>query len=283
MAPVPPQSQKSVLAGLIAFGVLAIVLGAFNLKRLIGPLRAQPAVNVPSLPRTRAELEAQQAAALAALDTDRDGLDDLTELERTKTSPFLADSDSDGKTDKEEVDAGEDPNCPQGKVCGAELRPEGVVRPTVTLDLHGVPSIAAPTNAASATSAGTPSDLTPAELRRALERQGILRRALDQLTDAQLTASYGAMLESLTKLPTGEPSPFADALRGSFSDALLGNEGGGVGRALDALPSTPSAIREALLRGGFPREQLQKLDDATLLSMWKQTIDDLKKQQATSP
>ncbi|MEK7653052.1 MAG: thrombospondin type 3 repeat-containing protein [Patescibacteria group bacterium] len=64
--------------------------------------------------------EEKKLAALLALkvkDTDEDGLPDYDELYTYKTSPYLADSDSDGFSDKEEVDKGFDPNCPGKESC----------------------------------------------------------------------------------------------------------------------------------------------------------------------
>jgi hypothetical protein len=54
---------------------------------------------------------------LKAKDTDSDGLNDFDELNLYKTSPYLADSDSDTFSDKSEIDSGNDPNCPKGKNC----------------------------------------------------------------------------------------------------------------------------------------------------------------------
>jgi len=50
-------------------------------------------------------------------DTDQDGLSDFDELYVHATSPYLPDSDSDGMTDSAEIDAGKDPNCPEGQDC----------------------------------------------------------------------------------------------------------------------------------------------------------------------
>lgn len=50
-------------------------------------------------------------------DTDRDGISDYDEQYVYGTSAYLADSDSDGASDAEEIAQNEDPNCPQGKNC----------------------------------------------------------------------------------------------------------------------------------------------------------------------
>lgn len=267
-----PKRQTPVLAGLIAFGVLAIALGALNLKRLIGPARVVSNANVPLIPSTREEFEQQQRAVLEGLDTDRDGINDLTELEWTKTSPFLADSDSDGKTDKEEVDAGEDPNCPKDKTCGPAVRPEAAARSeSPSLELPDALNFSASrvvSPPAGAEPAADPVD--PAALRAALERQGVSRRVLDQLTDAQLMASYGTMLQTVGQLPGGAPSPASEVLRSAFTGALGGS--GSPSFLGQALPSTPPAVRQFLLAGGFPKQQLDQLDDVTIMRIWEQVV-----------
>lgn len=62
--------------------------------------------------------EAQELEASKSKDTDGDGLVDYDELYVYKTSPYIADSDSDGYTDQEEIFSGNNPNCPTGKTCG---------------------------------------------------------------------------------------------------------------------------------------------------------------------
>lgn len=281
MAFTSPHRQTSILAGLIAFGILAIALGAGNLKRLIGPVRIVPGTNVPSIPRTREEFEQQQRAALASLDTDRDGIDDLTELEWTKSSPFLADSDSDGKSDKEEVDAGEDPNCPKGKVCASgpsSVQPSGTT-PARASDgpssLLGALELFNPSTPAQPVGAATPTDTArsdSAELRRSLERFGVSRRVLDALSDEQLVASYGTMLRVVGQTPSGAPSPASDVLRGAFTNALGGRTSGSPNFLGQALPTTPASVRQFLLQGGLPKGQLDQLDDTTIMQIWEQVI-----------
>ena len=55
-------------------------------------------------------LNVPDAATLAGLDTDADGLNDYEELYEAFTNPYDADTDSDGATDDDEVAASTDPN-----------------------------------------------------------------------------------------------------------------------------------------------------------------------------
>ncbi len=50
-------------------------------------------------------------------DTDRDGLSDYAELYLYRSSPYLADTDSDGVPDAIEIAQGQNPNCPIGQNC----------------------------------------------------------------------------------------------------------------------------------------------------------------------
>ncbi len=56
-------------------------------------------------------------AELKEKDTDGDGLSDWEETNIYNTSPYLADTDSDGVSDYNEIQKGDDPNCPEGSDC----------------------------------------------------------------------------------------------------------------------------------------------------------------------
>ncbi|MBI4434995.1 hypothetical protein HY635_04270, partial [Candidatus Uhrbacteria bacterium] len=268
MESTPSQRQTQILAGLIAFGVLAIALGSMNLKRAIGPHR--PAATPPvKLPTTIEEVEAQRRATLVGLDTDADGLPDLTELEQTRTSPYLADSDSDGKTDKEEVDAGTDPNCPVGKTCSAAPSAASSPRPTSPFGGFEFPGLTPPTPE---TSDAQP-DVDVGVLRAALERQGVPRATLDQLSDEELRRSYGETLGVITKGTTGSESPFTPLLSEAFTRSLLTGKPD-VEALIEKLPSDAPAVRKFLEQSGVSRDQLQRLDDKTLLQIWQQVLTD---------
>lgn len=117
------KSQKLLVAVLAFFAVLIVVFQFFNLANSLNkPFAANP-VSEPKksvdelCPNGQCGTDPEY---LRQLDTDQDGLSDYEELNIHFTSPYLADSDSDGYSDKHEVDSGKDPNCPAGQDCYGE-------------------------------------------------------------------------------------------------------------------------------------------------------------------
>lgn len=107
------KQQKIGLAILSFFVLLVIGLWYWQLqKNIIYPLYGGMSP----------EELAQKTASAPAVDTsqndtDKDGLTDVQETTIYHTSPYLADTDSDGIPDGTEVKNGTDPNCPEGKTC----------------------------------------------------------------------------------------------------------------------------------------------------------------------
>jgi hypothetical protein len=107
------QEQKVGLFLLFVFAILAVGLGVLQMRNtLYGPFALK---NVT--PNISAD-EVNTVEAQQLRDTDHDGLNDFDELYIYSTSIYLADSDSDGLTDKQEVDSGKNPLCPEGQQCG---------------------------------------------------------------------------------------------------------------------------------------------------------------------
>lgn len=146
--------RKRLFSVLFAIGAAALIIGFFGLLNTISS---------PFPKRTNVNQSEQDLAVedLKRQDTDADGLSDYDEIFTFRTSIFVKDSDSDGKSDAEETAAGGDPNCPEGITCGFA---------------------SANTNAPSRAIAG--------ELRQVLKKSGAPSYVVDQSDDAALLQAY---------------------------------------------------------------------------------------------
>ncbi len=119
-------------------------------------------------------------------DTDKDGLSDWEELNTYGTSPYLADSDSDGISDGTEVANSTNPNCKQGSDCSSDSL------------LNDVSSTASST---SETSSSVSSEEDIIKSNAAILRQALLEvnaldeETLNQISDEDLLTIYQAVLE----------------------------------------------------------------------------------------
>ncbi len=158
----------------------------------------------------------QNEIDLRAKDTDSDGLNDWDELNLYKTSPYLSDTDSDTFADKQEIDSGNDPTCPQGQSCASTSEIantetdttfsnsslENLLNSAVTGTATISPTIAPATEK---------KQLTPEEkkalqdafganpkatdLRQFLLQAGMNQKTLDALSDEQIVATFNEMIQ----------------------------------------------------------------------------------------
>lgn len=110
------RGQKIAAVGLAVFAVLAIGLWIAQFKKSISGQFAYKDSGESAETGALTEDE-NSAEVLRNKDTDNDGLSDWDELNVYRTSPYLEDSDSDGFSDKKEIDSNNDPNCPTGRDC----------------------------------------------------------------------------------------------------------------------------------------------------------------------
>lgn len=206
------REQKTGFGMVVAFGALALVFGTFYLWKHV----ASPFVVSYTGPEflTGDEERQREMERLRKEDTDKDGLNDYDELYIYRTSPYIADSDSDGVDDKTEVMNGGDPNCALNMPCGAV---EDTVNP-VTVKGTFVEAVA---DAAGATvAAGAPETITPssedigallaqmsaAELKALLIEAGGDADAVNALTDEELRQALSQALQVAEIQEATDPS-----------------------------------------------------------------------------
>ncbi len=174
-------------AGFLLVGItgsLAILLGIFFIQKHITNPFDQGYVGPEFLSiqdRQAKEIETQKTT-----DTDGDGLFDYEELYALRTSPYLKDTDSDGRDDKAEKDAGTDPTCKPGDPCDPGAQPAVSEPERTTLTDSEFDALLSAMD-----------DLTGEELRTILVGVGGDAEALGQLSDDELKQLYRITLQQL--------------------------------------------------------------------------------------
>ena len=176
---------------LVFFGISTLALGILQITRTInfpgGYEQPLEGINTAGGETTVEQLRSK--------DTDGDGLSDFDELYVYKTSMYLADSDSDGYSDKEEIDNGFDPNCPKGQDCrtttGDAQLTTGDAQLTTGDAQQPVDDNYLPTDTTEQFKG-----LTATELRQMILASGSMsQEQLDGIADEQLMAAYQETLK----------------------------------------------------------------------------------------
>jgi hypothetical protein len=174
---------------------------------------------------------------LSQRDTDQDGLSDFDELNIYRTSPYLADSDSDGVSDQQEIARGNDPNCPTGQNCLGFS------------DLNSART--APIEAAPVLTG----EATPDELRALLRQAGISDSVINNLSDQEIFAAYQEVL-------------YGDSSTVSPVDPVIEISENEVANI------TPDQIRRLLReQAGISDEVLSQISDAQLLEFFYSALE----------
>lgn len=189
------KNQKIAAASLVVFAILIIVLWAAQLRNNIyGPFNSGTAGNLATTEAT------DQTQALKNKDTDSDSLTDYDELNVHGTSPYLADTDSDGLADSAEIKNNTDPNCPQGRTCAGELLQSAAAADATNDTLNSLLNQFGATAATGQQTSGTTNlnseqlnalkNIDAASLRQLLMESGMDKAALDKISDADLLKSF---------------------------------------------------------------------------------------------
>ncbi|MCC7522205.1 hypothetical protein IT407_00150 [Candidatus Uhrbacteria bacterium] len=189
-------------------GILIVVLStAYMRSHLSTPFLVPKSVLDQARPIYEKQArEANEAQASRERDTDRDGLSDWSELNTYRTSPYLADTDSDDIIDAIEIAQGSDPNCPQGQRCDqlANQQQSGTASSSFSalLEVEQVQAPGTLTGAAAfIQNAPDPATVSPSRMRALLIENGLSDSAtISPLTDAEVTALYRATYAEVLKI-----------------------------------------------------------------------------------
>lgn len=196
-------SPRLIFVILIILGFATLLFGFISLARNIkGPFLNNAAL-IDQAQQTTEEESLSDILAKKNSDTDSDGLSDYDEEYTYKTSPYLADTDSDSYNDKQEIDSGHDPLCPAGRDCqdleNTANSAENAITPPPGLEDLNTEPVAPNENADTAELTEEQKNqlkqLSAAEVRQLLLESGqMTQEQLDQITDEQLMQIF---LESL--------------------------------------------------------------------------------------
>lgn len=201
-----PRKQK-IAVFILALGAIVIVVfwaWQFN-TRLASPFKS-PIDNQKNTAVSPNLTDATSTVIdLHNVDTDHDGLSDYDEINIYHTSPYLEDTDSDGIPDGVEVKNSTDPNCPTGKVCNgindttaasSTLATSTGAAPTSV----NIPALSIPADVASSSQQAIQDAISgkadATTLRQLLITSGADKAMLDQISDADLMASYQQTLQN---------------------------------------------------------------------------------------
>lgn len=174
-----PQRHRAGAWVVLLVGVVGLGIGVFQWRGSFGQVFVRKVERF----KTPARLEEERIEEMKTKDTDADGLNDHEESFVYLTSPYLQDSDSDGIADKQELAAGEDPNCPVGKECGTIA---GALEAQATLSATAAGELAEQEQAILKQIMNP----TPEQIRELLLQSGVKAEEIEGIDDATLLALY---------------------------------------------------------------------------------------------
>ena len=240
--------------GLVA--IVAVVIGVWQIySNFTGPFQI-PESNTNIVILSEADEEKLFFTELQGTDTDGDGLSDFDELYVYETSPYLADSDSDDKSDKEEIEAGANPNCPEGEDCG-------VYTPSnINVDEFANANI---------DTSNLNSSISAAEVREVLKNAGAPSELVDALSDEEVIELYYQTVEETGVNPLENGNASIQNTNGVYGNFLPES---GEYSYDDLRNLSADEIRFLLESTGADMELMNQLSDEAIVSIFQQALDE---------
>lgn len=246
--------------GFFAFLFFACAVVILGFRGIGNAIKGPFAKSFLPPPPTVEEVKQKQVAELKSKDTDKDGLSDYDEIYVYNTSPYLADTDSDSLSDKDELLRGTDPNCPEGKTCfgtGISSGDNGINQSQIF-----APALQVPTAGQLLLQTMLSANPDPQALRNVLEKNGVSKQILDSLDDDKLI--------ELAKQAAGGAE--VGGMEVSYTSSTNAGNLKKISPAERKLPSSAEQLRAILRSQGVSEDQLQKIDDETLLKVYQEVI-----------
>jgi hypothetical protein len=194
------REQKITVGVLLVCGVIACTLSVLQIRRALNRPFTASLDEFIAFQRKLGPTDAEKERQLQETDTDGDGISDWQELNGYKTSPYLADSDSDRVPDNIEIARGTDPNCAEGEVCGSVFGAAASGTSTASAENLG----------SSAPSGGVSAGIPPRDpeaIRTFLRMRGMSDAEIAQYSDEMILQSYDAAAQGGNGAAgTNEPS-----------------------------------------------------------------------------
>lgn len=179
----PPWTREQRI-GVVLLSIFAILAVGLGILQIRNSMYAPFSLNSDITSSITQKMD--QVSALHYRDTDKDGINDFDELYAYLTSPYLADSDSDGLTDKQELDAGKNPLCAEGRECEMAAVPVAAEIIAVVTSTPG----------ADITAEMASFLQDPKKVRELLKERGMDAELLKKISDEDLLKMVGDMLST---------------------------------------------------------------------------------------
>ena len=203
----PARRERFIFGVIVFFGIAILLLGMLQIySNIRAPfIRQALESQLNRVNQITALSQPNQAPSIEELknaDTDQDGLTDYEELYIYNTSPYLEDSDSDGQTDKQEIDSQTDPNCPKGQIC--QSQPNINTNSSTNSGFGNVSQFSLPTGQIDQSQLLNQimnGQVSPDQLRQMLLESGLSADVVSQFDDQTLIEVY---IETLEQINSGQ-------------------------------------------------------------------------------